>query len=76
MSPTVFEGARFSRHARLPLDITPSGLADRDAASRAFIAKYRSLIEKPPETGNSVWVVTSKRRFPVYDVILRDPRHR
>ena len=53
MSPTS-RVRGFARHARLPLDITPSGPADRDAAARAFIAKYRSLIEKPPEACNGV----------------------
>ena len=37
-----------------------AGLADRDAAARAYAAKCRSLIEQPPETWNGVWVVTTK----------------
>ena len=36
------------------------GLAERDAAARAYAAKCRSLIEQPPETWNGVWVVTTK----------------
>ncbi len=37
-----------------------TGLADRDAAARSYAAKCHSLIEKPPEAWNGVWVVTTK----------------
>jgi adenylate cyclase len=37
-----------------------AGLADRDAAARAYAGKCRALIEQPPEGWNGVWVVTTK----------------
>ena len=37
-----------------------AGLGDLDPAARAYAGKCRSLIEKPPEVWNGVWVVTSK----------------
>jgi adenylate cyclase len=37
-----------------------AGLGDRDHAAIAYAGKCRSLIEKPPDDWNGVWVVTSK----------------
>jgi len=37
-----------------------SGLADEDPAARAYMAKCRELIDRPPAEWQGVWVITTK----------------